>query len=555
MEASAVRIGGHAGLAAAAVAGVFEDVHGLGGTGSLRADAAPTGVGAKLSKAQVQSTSLNDQHQKLIQQQTDCTSTMSTIAPTSETNAPTVRLGDNEVDMVDSSMIKELTCGLCYNVYEDPRLACGRGHHYCAPCLQKWHSSGEHGSNSCPTCRSPLLVPRPGEVGEQAAIVAQCVASQRVRCPGGCGEVLLLGKAKEHVGVCCPNDIIACPFAPYCSQTGKRCELENHLKDNLEAHMRISFDQTVRVANEVKELRRSNAKNAEKIAGLEHANAELSRELRDAHTYSHQLLISLHDKLYKDEGAEPESGGRPRQTKRRRPEEDPPPVRRVGFSGPPPLRRSDSAFARRQPRRPGCVEEFSLRTRVRVAGPDGDEFNGRPGMVVSERGWAGRQRVALDGVVLPASRELRPATFLFDPNHLVQGAHHLYAGQTVKIECDGPPHAGLNGLLARIEAVRGRDVFEVRLRETSNVITIIGDCLVPFLAPALSATSNYHAREEVAESYSPTSPGYSPTSPGYEPPSPPYEQTSQGYGPTSPGYEPTSPGYSPTSPGPSPARD
>jgi hypothetical protein len=458
---------------------------------------------------------------------------MSSAAPTPDPSAPTVRFGDLEVNMMNSAMIKDLTCGLCYNVFESPRLACGRGHHYCGPCLKKWHTSGERGSNSCPACRSPLLIPRPGEVGEQASIVAQCVASQHVRCPGGCGEVLLLGEAKKHVGVCCPNDVIKCPFFPHCTQTGKRCELQKHLEDNLEAHMRISFEQTVRLAKDVKELRKSEKANAEKITGLERANARLSEDLSAAHSYSHQLLTSLHEKMDKGEGAEPPSGGRVRQPKRRRPEEEPPPVRRVG-SGRMPTGKPYGAT-------------------VRVAGPCDAEYNGRIGTVVSDVDLSGRQQV-----MLQACRDLESATALFDPRDLVESMHAFHARQTVRIACREPRFAALNMRLATVMAVHGRDLLELQLRDSGEVVGMLGCCLVPGVTPALSANPVYE-EEEVAESYSPTSPGYSPTSPGYSPTSPEYdgpvspqydeEEEEEGpYQPVSPNYGPTSPGGPPPSP-------
>tara|TARA_Y100000389_G_C17453560_1_gene516468 strand:+ start:145 stop:1509 length:1365 start_codon:yes stop_codon:yes gene_type:complete len=454
---------------------------------------------------------------------------MASSAPTPTSSAPTTFLDALEVDVMPSSMISELTCALCLGVFDDPRLGCNRGHHFCGPCLKKWHTSGERRSNSCPTCRSPLLVPRPGEVGEQAAVVAQCVASQRVRCPRGCGDVLLLGEARKHVGVCCPNDVIACPFAPYCSQTGKRCDLEQHLKDNLEVHMRIAFDATENLKKVVMELRTSEKTNTEKIAGLERSNARLSKDLSDASAYTHQLLVSLHEKNDRSEGVEPASGGRSQQPKRRRSDEEmgPPPVRRVGF---------EDSFPSLHSRRPHVAmrETLPAGTIVRIAGPDDEQFNGRVGTITGSWTVRGASSTIAQEVKLDNRGGLAQNRY-FDRNHLVESSHHFLPGQTVSMQRPYDDRDDdRNGTLARVVAVHGGDVIEVQQLLDDVVVNIRGSRLVPALRSALSAYPVYLTEEEESlMRLGPPSPGYSPTSPG---------------------YSPTSPGHL-TSPPPSPRRD
>ena len=409
---------------------------------------------------------------------------MASSAPTPTSSAPTTHLGDLEVDVMPSSMISELTCVLCLGVFDDPRLGCNRGHHFCGPCLKKWHTSGERRSNSCPTCREPLLVPRPGEVGEQAAVVAQCVASQRVRCPGGCGDVLLLGEAKKHVGVCCPNDVIACPFAPYCSQTGKRCDLEQHLKDNVEVHMRIAFNATENLKKVVMELRKSEKANAEKIAGLERSNARLSENLSDASAYTHQLLVSLHEKIDRSEGVEPASGGRSQQPKRRRSDEEmgPPPVRRVGF---------EDSFPSLHSRRPLDVamrETLPAGTIVRIAGPDDEQFNGRVGTITGSWKVRGASSTIAQEVKLDNRGGLAQNRY-FDRSHLVESSHHFLPGRS---------------------ALRRRTAQRVTEGDAED------RALQPDNATGELVTTSMHLMRS-----GPPSPGYSPTSPGYSPTSPP----------------------------------
>ena len=221
---------------------------------------------------------------------------MSTIAPSPEPIAPTCNF-DSAVagaDLLDSSMLPDLTCHICHDIFKNPRLACRRGHIYCGTCLLDWSNSEQGRSNACPDCRSPLLQPRPGVIGEPAPpIVANCVSMQRMNCPGRCGRVLRVSYIKQHVGVCCPNDVVDCPFAPYCAQRGKRCELEQHLKDNFLAHARISFEQAARATKELESLRESKALYDEKIKNLECRVDRLSEELHEANTHTHQLLASL----------------------------------------------------------------------------------------------------------------------------------------------------------------------------------------------------------------------------------------------------------------------
>lgn len=436
---------------------------------------------------------------------------MQSSAPTPDSSAPTVSFGDLEVDLMKSSMIKELTCALCYNVFENPRLACGRGHHYCGPCLTKWHGAGERGSNSCPACRSPLLIPRPGEVGEHASIVAQCVASQRVRCPGGCGEILLLGEAKNHVGVCCSQDVIPCPFAPHCTQSGKRCELEQHCKDNLEAHMRIAFEETVRLTKEVKQMREAEQARTERIAALESANAKLSSDLQAAHARTHQMLSSLCEKT--DKLSRPE--------KRKRPDRLEPETEAAS----PPL---------------GLLEN----TRVRVSAP-GSEHDGRLGTVVSAgaRLSDGHYMVLLARHVSCAGAVFLSNSLPFPRAQLVdlQPSIGFEIGGTVRITCDPPhPQSRFTGLLGNIVSFLGEGFYEVRLRTTSEIVSISCWYLASALAPALSAHPVYLA-EPTAPGfiYEPTAPGFSPTSPGYSPSSPTSPPTAARFGPTS--HSPTTP--------------
>ena len=361
-----------------------------------------------------------------------------------------------------------------------------------------------------------------------------------------------------------------CPFAPFCAQSGKRCELEQHCKDNFEAHARISFEQALRLTKEVEQLRKAASADAEQIADLKRHVGRLSHEMRDEHARMERLLVSLHEKLDKSEGADPVSGGRSRQPKRRRPEAEsavstshtePPPVRRAGFgdSDPPPFRRTDSAASRvglgppplrrtdsadfldsaEQAPPPGMPSSIPLHARVRVAGPEFHTDNGRLGRVVRVVGADDPFSACVD---FAADDRFGPGVVRWmHHDHLVVSDYALYLGQNVRIESTAP--SPYRGLAATIVAAHGHDLWSCRAENYGDGWRgdVEGRFLRPGLRSALSAnpvyrTAEEEAEQEVADQYVPTSPAYSPTSPGYSPTSPgsspPSPSTDEGEGPS-----------------------
>lgn len=57
------------------------------------------------------------------------------------------------------SLEKEITCSICFEIFNDPQTLVNCGHSFCKGCLDQWRASGPENAhrNNCPMCRQSII--------------------------------------------------------------------------------------------------------------------------------------------------------------------------------------------------------------------------------------------------------------------------------------------------------------------------------------------------------------------------------------------------------------
>ena len=119
-------------------------------------------------------------------------------------------------------------------------------------------------------------------------------------CPQDCGEELVRCQKDDHVAVdgTCPNTNMKCAFEDTgCSFVGKRKDMGQHTKENLETHLTMSHLKEKKLKGKVKELK-------EKVTEIEEA-LEKAKEKANFHylwkitNWSHHMEVAKERQDYR----------------------------------------------------------------------------------------------------------------------------------------------------------------------------------------------------------------------------------------------------------------
>lgn len=57
------------------------------------------------------------------------------------------------------SLEKEISCSICFEIFNDPQMLINCGHSFCKRCLDQWRASGPENAhrNNCPMCRQSII--------------------------------------------------------------------------------------------------------------------------------------------------------------------------------------------------------------------------------------------------------------------------------------------------------------------------------------------------------------------------------------------------------------
>lgn len=136
-----------------------------------------------------------------------------------------------------------LLCSICYSPSDQWLIACDGQHSFCAVCLHSHEEARTRadGEASCPECRGELIKNsadhfKPDRLKNKMTLEFEC------DCPQKCGDKFSLDKLKAHMQEKCPNGLVPCPMAGVgCEHIMKRCEVQQHLKDDNHSHLAMGF--------------------------------------------------------------------------------------------------------------------------------------------------------------------------------------------------------------------------------------------------------------------------------------------------------------------------
>ena len=147
---------------------------------------------------------------------------------------------------------EHLLCSICYSPTDQWVMACDGQHSFCAPCLISHEEARMRadGDASCPQCRGEL-VKTSSDNFRPDYLKNKLTLDHRVECPQQCGESFSLDKLKKHMQEKCPNGLVPCPMASIgCEHVLKRCEIQQHLKDDNHSHLAMGFMLKMSAAHE-----------------------------------------------------------------------------------------------------------------------------------------------------------------------------------------------------------------------------------------------------------------------------------------------------------------
>jgi len=115
-----------------------------------------------------------------------------------------------------------------------------------------------------------------------------------VECSSGCGEVIPREEMTAHQDVDCSQTLVSCQYDYLgCNSRVKRCEMKDHIEENLRCHFQLSVDKLSGVQDECKILKREleqmklNYRTVgSKLTSLENDVKEMKQKHKDMETFS-----------------------------------------------------------------------------------------------------------------------------------------------------------------------------------------------------------------------------------------------------------------------------
>ena len=142
------------------------------------------------------------------------------------------------------SIDEELRCAICTRPFDLPVYSSQCGHTFCQECIQKWLKN----SSSCPTCRHPVTMN--DCIPVKTRVVLNQLSRLRMKC--NLCEQINVEDRNKHKEIC-SKQIIKCTSADLkCQWTGKREDLDLHLKTCPFTQIRPIMDQLI---NQMKIIR------------------------------------------------------------------------------------------------------------------------------------------------------------------------------------------------------------------------------------------------------------------------------------------------------------
>lgn len=136
-----------------------------------------------------------------------------------------------------------LLCVICASPTDQWVRACHAQHSFCAPCLIAHENArnAADGEAKCPTCRGEL-VKNSSDNFHPDRTKNDMTLDTEAECPQKCGHSFKIGILKAHMQKDCPNGVVPCPMAKLgCEHVMKRCEVQQHLKDDNHMQYAMGF--------------------------------------------------------------------------------------------------------------------------------------------------------------------------------------------------------------------------------------------------------------------------------------------------------------------------